>query len=116
MNTLFRSIVCTALVSAVGLVSLEANAANKQGRAALTEFYAHPEHCVGMVSVIEDQTDEQASAFEQASTAALKVLRQASPKLTENEALLALRSGCEKAIDAQARASSLKRSAAAPRE
>jgi hypothetical protein len=102
MNTLFRPLVCAALVSAAGLVSLGANAADKQGRAALTEFYAHPEHCVGMVSVIEDQTEGQAAAFEQASTSAVKVLRQTSPSLTETEALMALRAGCAKALDVQA--------------
>lgn len=103
MNTLLRSFACTALVSAVALSSLAATAANNESRATLADFYAHSEHCVGMVSVIENQTDEQAAAFERASTAAVKVLRQARPNLTQTEALMALKAGCAKALEVQAR-------------
>jgi hypothetical protein len=67
-----------------------------------------------MVSVIEDQTPEQVAAFDAARTRAVADLRRARPQMSDLDALLALKSGCDKSLAEKARGKNAA-TAAAPR-
>lgn len=113
-----RLSVLIALSAALPLAASVASARTAQADSpAVAAFYAHPDHCVGMVSVIEDQTPEQVTAFEAARTRAVADLRRARPQMSDLEALLALKSGCDRTLAEKARAGGAKNtaSAAAPR-
>lgn len=107
-----------ALSAALPLFASVASARTPQADPpAAASFYAHPDHCVGMVSVIEDQTPEQVAAFDAARTRAVADLRRARPQMSDLDALLALKSGCDKSLAEKARTGGGKNSAttAAPR-
>ncbi|WP_298705552.1 hypothetical protein [uncultured Variovorax sp.] len=107
-----RLSVLIALSAALPLVASVASARTAQADSpAVAAFYAHPDHCVGMVSVIEDQTPEQTSSFEAARTRAVTELLRARPKTSDLEALLTLKSGCDRTLAEKARAGGVKNAA-----
>lgn len=62
---------------------------------AVTAFYANPDNCAGMVSVIENQTADQARAFETDIDKAISALQSRNRKLDRSGATSQLRKGCE---------------------
>lgn len=108
-----RTCVLLALSAALPLAASVANAATSQADLpAVSAFYAHPEHCVGMVSVIEDQSPEQVAAFDAARSRAVADLRRVRPQLSNLDALLALKAGCDRSLADKARAGGGKKTAA----
>lgn len=70
--------------------------------AAVQAFYADASHCSDMAAVPETQTDEEARRFSADMAKAVEALRSASPGLSYDKALFAIKAGCDKQLQADA--------------
>lgn len=65
---------------------------------AVVAFYKQPDFCMYMADIPETQSEAFEREFSRAVEAAVEAMRKRQPSLTQNNAILKLKAGCERSL------------------